>query len=87
MGDMGEIFNSMREEKQKKRRSNTAYSTRQLQDEGIEFVSCNGGIHLQLAKGNQAIDYWPSTGLWWIRGTRNKRRGIAKLISYMKAPA
>lgn len=87
MGDMAEIFNDLREIKREKRRSNTAQSTRLLQHHGIEFVSHNGGIHLMLTSGDQAIDYWPSTGLWWIRGTSNKRRGVKKLIAYMKARA
>lgn len=87
MGDMADIFNDLRKIKQEKRRSNTAHSTRMLQESGIEFASHNGGTHLTLTKHEQVIDYWPSTGLWWIRGTSNKRRGIAKLIKHMKARA
>lgn len=87
MGDMAEVFNEMREIKRQKRKSNTAYSTRMLQDSGIEFVSHNAGVHLVLTKGEQFIDYWPSTGLWLLRGKSNKRRGIEKLIKYMKARA
>lgn len=87
MGDMADVFNDLRKFKQEKRRSNTAYSTNMLRENGIEFAVNNGGIHLVLTKADQVIDYWPSTGLWWIRGTSNKRRGIAKLIKYMKASA
>lgn len=87
MGDMAEVFNDLRKFKQEKRRSNTAYSTNMLRESGIAFETHNGGIHLVLTKNDQVIDYWPSTGLWWIRGTRNKRRGIARLITYMKARA
>lgn len=85
MGDMADIFNDLREIKREKRRSNTACSTRMLKDSGIEFVSHNGGIHLVLTKDHQLIDYWPSTGLWWIRGTSHKRRGVQRLIKYMKS--
>lgn len=84
MGDMAEVFAGWREMKQKKKRSNLAQSTAQLVSAGIPFTSHNGGVHLVLMKGEQPIDYWPSTGLWWIRGTSNKRRGIQKLIQYMK---
>ena len=87
MGDMAEVFAGWREVKQKKKRSNLAASTGMLTNAGIPFQSNNGGIHLVLLKNEQFIDFWPSTGLWWIRGTNNKRRGIQKLINYMKAAA
>ena len=84
MGDMAEVWDGWREMKQAKRRSNLAYSTNKLVREGLTFTSHNNGIHLVLIKNGQPIDYWPSTGLWWVRGTRNKRRGIDKLIAFMK---
>lgn len=84
MGDMGEGWDAWREMKQTKRRSNLAYSTGKLVREGLTFTAHNNGIHLVLTKDDKTIDYWPSTGLWWIRGTRNKRRGIDKLIAYIK---
>ena len=73
-----------REIKRQKKRSNLAFSTRQLTEAGLTFKSNNYGVHLVLMKDAQPIDFWPSTGLWWIRGTSNKRRGIDKLIAYMK---
>ena len=73
-----------REIKRQKKRSNLAFSTRQLTEAGLTFKSNNYGVHLVLMKDAQPIDFWPSTGLWWIRGTSNKRRGIEKLIAYMK---
>lgn len=85
MSEMAEVFNATREHSKEKRRSNLASSTAMLQHNGIPFVVHNGGIHLVLSKGTQTIDYWPSTGLWWIRGTSNKRRGVKRLLSYMKA--
>ena len=85
MGDMAEGWAEWREVKQNKKRSNLAASTGMLTNAGISFQSNNGGIHLVLLKNEQFIDFWPSTGLWWIRGTSNKRRGIQKLINYLKA--
>lgn len=84
MGDMGEGWDQWREMKQKKRRSNMAASTAMLTGAGVPFHSNNNGVHLVLCKGEERIDFWPSTGLWWIRGTSNKRRGIQKLIQHMK---
>ena len=84
MGDMAEVWADFRAYKQAKKRSNLAHSTRQLEAAGIAFKVHNGGIHLVLTKGDQTIDFWPSTGLWWIRGTSNKRRGVQRLMAYMK---
>lgn len=85
MGDMAEVFNDLRKFKQEKKRSNLAHSTRLLEANGIEFKVHNNGIHLVLTKGDQTIDFWPSTGLWWIRGTTNKRRGVQRLMAYIKS--
>jgi hypothetical protein len=84
MSEVAEMWGDLRAMRQAKKRSNLAASTRMLLDNGLQFVTHNGGIHLTLTKGDQTIDYWPSTGLWWIRGTANKRRGIARLLTYMK---
>jgi hypothetical protein len=84
VNEVSEMCRERREFTQKKRRSNLAASTAMLTGAGLSFQSNNGGIHLVLLKNEQFIDFWPSTGLWWIRGTSNKRRGIQKLIKYMK---
>ena len=85
MGDMAEGWAEFRAYKQNKKRSNLAFSTRQLTEAGLTFTSNNYGVHLVLMKGDQPIDFWPSTGLWWVRTNRNKRRGIDNLIKFMKA--
>jgi len=85
MGDMAEGWAEFRAYKQKKKRSNLAFSTRQLTEAGLTFTSNNYGVHLVLMKGDQPIDFWPSTGLWWVRTNRNTRRGIDNLIKFMKA--
>ena len=85
MSEMGELFAQWRAVKQQKKRSNLAYSTRLLEQNGLAYTVHNGGVHLVLHKGEQPVDFWPSTGLWWIRGTSNKRRGVQKLIAYIKS--
>lgn len=87
MSEMGEVWAEFRAFKRDKRRSNLANSTKLLEQSGIEFKVHNSGIHLVLTKGDQIIDYWPSTGLWWIRGTSNKRRGVHRLLAFMKQGA
>lgn len=85
MGDMGEIFNDMKELKKERRASNTEKSTQLLIDAGIEFESKNGGAHLVVnqAQGLKA-DFWPSTGLWQIRGSKKQSRGVFNLIKFAK---
>ena len=87
VNEVSEMWRDYHEMKQQKKRSNLEHSTSQLADCGIPFVSHNGGIHLVVTKEARTIDYWPSTGLWWIRGTTHKRRGIQKLIQYMRSEA
>lgn len=85
MSEIAEIWADIRAHSQQKRRANLASSTALLTHSGIPFTAHNGGIHIILHKGEQPVDFWPSTGLWWIRGTSNKRRGVKKLIAYMKS--
>lgn len=85
MSEVAEMWADLRVFKQEKKRSNLAASTRLLEHNGISYKVHNGGIHLVLTKGEQTIDFWPSTGLWWIRGTSNKRRGVQRLMQFIKS--
>lgn len=83
--EITEMWHERRLQQRVKKRSNLVHSTRQLETVGIPFAVHNDGIHLVLTKGAETIDFWPSTGLWWIRGTSNKRRGVQRLIAYIKS--
>lgn len=85
MSDMAELFNGWREHKQAKRASNTVSSTQALIDAGIPFESHNAGAHIVIKMGNAVYDFWPSTGLWWLRPTKIKHRGVFRLIQTIKA--
>lgn len=84
MGDMGDVFNELRVEKQQKRRDNTLYSTALLQRAGVLFTVKNGGAHLVVLAGPHEVDFWPSTGLWIVRGQKAKRGGVRKLIEFVE---
>lgn len=85
MGDMGDVFNAWREQKQAKRANNTKQSTALLQRAGVIFDSLNGGAHLVVQAGPSIVDFWPSTGLWIVRGRKTeKRRGVRKLIDFVE---
>jgi len=85
MGDMGDDFNAWKKHKQEKRASNRDNSAELLMAEGIEFESKNIGAHLIVKGGGKIIDFWPGTGLWIVRGSINKRRGVRQLIAAITA--
>ena len=85
MGDMADVFNGWREHKQAKRASNTVQSTQALVDAGIPFESHNAGAHIVIKAGAAVYDFWPSTGLWWLRPTKIKHRGVFRLIQTIRA--
>lgn len=85
MGDMAETFNAWRNLKKAKRASNTERSTQALIDAGIPFESHNAGAHLVIKVGSTVYDFWPSTGLWWLRPTKIKHRGVFRLIQTVNA--
>jgi hypothetical protein len=61
-----------------------ARASRRLAQEGFAFMLSSNDCKITMLKDEQSIDFWPNTGLWWVRGNSNKRRGIDNLIEYMK---
>lgn len=84
MSDIGDDFNALRKLRQVKRASNRQSSAEALTAAGIAFESKNFNIHLVVSAPRGLIDFWPGTGLWTPRGTDVKRRGVLRLISYIK---
>jgi hypothetical protein len=88
MGDIGDLFKELREHKRAKRASNTKQSTQALINAGVQFTSLNGGVHLLvMAADGSRIDFWPSTGLWKLRSSNVKHRGVFRLIQRALARA
>lgn len=86
MSEEGDMWRAVRSAKDKKKQYNKEYSTQLLQGAGITFDSRNDGTHLIVfADDVTVIDYWPSTGLWIVRGVDKKDRGVRKLIQYVAA--
>lgn len=61
-------------------------STQALIANDVKFESKNNGVHL-IIQCEPKIDFYPSTGLWTVRGNTKKRRGVRKLIQYIKEKA
>lgn len=82
MGDMGDFFREVKQVKKLKRKSNMTYSTGKLDELGIKYESMNGGIHLIVEGAYSKIDFWPSTGRFYIRSKKKYSRGIKNMIKH-----
>jgi hypothetical protein len=72
--------------KQEKRAKNRDDSARLLREAGIPFTPMNDGAHLIVTLNGHFYDFWPGTGLWKMRGSTQKHRGVWKLLK-MLAPS
>ena len=81
MGDMADVFNDMKKQRRGRRRANTKKSTELLQSHNISFEPKNNGAHLIVdTVSHGKIDFWPSTGLFIIRDTGKKGRGVFDVL-------
>lgn len=68
---MKETFILVRKQRQEKRNHNKEQSTNLLRQAEISFESKNSGNHL-IILSTPKIDFYPSTGLWIVRGVNKK---------------
>jgi len=80
MSDMGDDWRELNAQRKQKRADNRDASVRILASAGIPFKTNNGGVHLIVYGDSLTIDFWPGTGLWEVRGTNERRRGVRHLI-------
>ena len=71
---------------QAKRARNRDDSAELLRASGIEFSALNGGAHLFVRGHAGEADFWPGTGLWRLRGSTQRHRGVWQLIRLMMPP-
>lgn len=84
MSDMGDDFNALKKMRQEKRASNRDDSAVILSRSGVVFESKNIGAHLVVLAGAKVVDFWPGTGLWIVRGNKQQRRGVRKLVEFVE---
>lgn len=62
-----------------------AQSTRavtRLEAAGYTVTAKNGGLHLQINDCRAGlIDFWPTTGKWWIQASKKKGQGLHALLN------
>lgn len=83
--DIGEMFNAHHKAQQSKRAHNREDSAQVLRDADIDFLERNHGAHLIVTGGGHTFDFWPGTGLWQMRGSTQKHRGVHKLVDMFAA--
>lgn len=71
---------SMQAESQQRRADNREHSARILREAGIAFQSKNDGAHLIVTHRGHTYDFWPGTGLWCMRGSTQRHRGVRGLL-------
>lgn len=84
MSDMIELFNDMKKIKKEKRETNRQSSGELLTAAGIQFESKNGGAHLVVNANGHNFDFWPGTGLWIMRGSTQRHRGVFSLMTMVQ---
>ena len=83
MSEMGDDFRELAKRSREKRAANRQSSTQILEDAGIPFESKNMGAHLIVLSGDGYVDFWPGTGLWKVRNSGQKGRGIKALLKLL----
>lgn len=79
-------WKAYKEEQRLRRENNASRSMLLLAEEGINFISRNGGVHLIIEDHCNMFDFWPSTGKWMqrTRGTQTYFRGVRNLLDTIK---
>ena len=81
MGDgadsMMDGFAAGREDSKERRAANRANSARILREHDVGFTEYNDGAHLAV---RGTVDFWPGTGKWIVRATREEGRGVFALL-------
>lgn len=73
-------FTKAKKEKKEKNRIN---STEILKKNGIPIQLCNLDRQIIIRLPTATIDFYPSTGLYKVRNTKIKHRGIKNLLQYI----
>lgn len=82
--DIGAFWRDVNAASQVKRAGNRASSPDLLKEAGIAFETKNNCAHLVVQAYGHIIDFWPGTGLWRVRGSTQRHRGVRKLIKFCK---
>lgn len=68
------------EESKERRKRNRQFSAECLRSYSIEFETKSEGVHLVVTLPDRVIDFWPGTGLFTDRHTKQNGRGVHNLV-------
>lgn len=77
MGDQSEIFRMMDEHARTQRARRRDEAPKILAQHDVGFTAYNSGAHLRV---RGTVDLWPGSGIWIIRDTSERGRGIFALL-------
>lgn len=83
MGDLAEDFAALRADSKARRANNRSKSADRLNEAGVRYLERSYGSHL-IIETPMRIDFWPGTGLWIIRNSNERGRGVDKLLARIK---
>lgn len=85
MGDMKEVFDTMREQRKERHEKWDNHNTAVIQSSGRPFTRGGGYNLVFVIPGKITVDFYPSTGRWLVRGERKAYRGGAEaFLSWLK---
>lgn len=82
--DMGDLWRSIKKARQEKRADSRERSAGLLREKGISFEEKNLGAHLIVRSNSCVIDFWPGTGKWNVRNSRNGGFGVFQMLKYLE---
>ena len=68
MGDMGDIFRIMKDDRKTRHADNKDINTRILDNASIPSRTSNDGECRTYKMSNQTVNFYPSTGRWHYKG-------------------
>lgn len=80
---IGEFCNGVNSARKAKRADNRAFSLAALKTAVVDCSTKNGGDHLVVPIRGHTIDFWTGTGLWIMRGSTKRHRGVSSLIKFV----
>lgn len=83
--EISQMFRELKQERSVKKEKNKVSSTQRLIDAGITFKEKNFGLHLIIESPDGLLDFWPSTGLCYVRKDNKYFRGVRNLIKRCKS--
>ena len=87
MSEIGEFYSEWHKQRGEKRKANKDASTKIIREAGVKFRSRNNGVHLIILndEGRAIYDFWPSTGKYIKRSTKQHGRGVHNLIKELQS--